>query len=241
MSRPARSFAGFVCIVLLCCDVLSGGDWPGCMWTSQRCSNMILADGKKVELATFGCEIEWFGKLYVSQVTTNATSLRDVKCLFVLLRLAVPRPKFAALIDPFLTFRPSQYPEHVEILRLRYGRIGAMLEWIDLYCWFAQPIFNTFVKSAQLMWPFIPFCGGTSESARDKAFSIVVVPGRTPPRYYRCARKIDKLFPVVRKGVTVQLKVYLVFRIVGRWCVTQLSNWPDFGTPKVEDGLRISK
>ena len=159
----------------------------------------------------------------------------------IVMRLAVPRPKFAALIDPFLTFRPSQYPEHVEILRLRYGRIGAMLEWIDLYCWFAQPIFNTFVKSAQLMWPFILFYGGTSESARDKAFSIVVVPGRTPPRYYRCARKIDMLFPVVRKGVTVQLKVYLVFRIVGRWCVTQLSNWPDFGTPKVEDGLRISK
>ena len=39
----------------------------------QSTAEAILADGKKVELATFGCEIEWFGKSYVSQVTTNAS------------------------------------------------------------------------------------------------------------------------------------------------------------------------
>lgn len=39
----------------------------------QSTAEAILADGKKVELATFGCSIEWFGKTYVTQVTTNAS------------------------------------------------------------------------------------------------------------------------------------------------------------------------
>ncbi len=39
----------------------------------QSTAEAILADGQKVELATFGCEIDWFGKSYVSQVTTNAS------------------------------------------------------------------------------------------------------------------------------------------------------------------------
>jgi clan AA aspartic protease len=43
------------------------------MLPQQSTAEAILADGKKVELATFGCEIDWFGKSYVSQVTTNAS------------------------------------------------------------------------------------------------------------------------------------------------------------------------
>ena len=39
----------------------------------QSTAEAILADGKKVELATFGCAIEWFGKTYVTQVTSNAS------------------------------------------------------------------------------------------------------------------------------------------------------------------------
>ncbi len=43
------------------------------MLPQQSTAEAILADGKKVELATFGCGIEWFGKSYVTQVTTNAS------------------------------------------------------------------------------------------------------------------------------------------------------------------------
>jgi len=39
----------------------------------QSTAEAILADGKKVELATFGCGIEWFGNSYVTQITTNAS------------------------------------------------------------------------------------------------------------------------------------------------------------------------
>ena len=39
----------------------------------QSTAEAILADGRKVELATFGCRVEWFGKTYVTQVTTNAS------------------------------------------------------------------------------------------------------------------------------------------------------------------------
>ena len=39
----------------------------------QSTAEAILADGKKVELATFGCEISWFDKSYVSQVTQSAS------------------------------------------------------------------------------------------------------------------------------------------------------------------------
>ncbi len=39
----------------------------------QSTAEAILADGKKVELATFGSSIKWFGKTYVTQVTTNVS------------------------------------------------------------------------------------------------------------------------------------------------------------------------
>ena len=39
----------------------------------QSTAEAILAGGKKVELATFGCDIEWFGKSYVTQITTNTS------------------------------------------------------------------------------------------------------------------------------------------------------------------------
>ena len=39
----------------------------------QSTAEAILADGKKVELATFGCGVEWFGKSYTTQVTSNAS------------------------------------------------------------------------------------------------------------------------------------------------------------------------
>lgn len=39
----------------------------------QSTAEAILADGRKVELATFGCSIDWFGKSYVTQATTSSS------------------------------------------------------------------------------------------------------------------------------------------------------------------------
>lgn len=37
----------------------------------ESTAEAILADGNKVELETFGCAVEWFGKVYDTQVVTS--------------------------------------------------------------------------------------------------------------------------------------------------------------------------
>jgi clan AA aspartic protease len=37
----------------------------------ESSAEAILADGYKVDLETFGCSVEWFGKHYDTQVVTN--------------------------------------------------------------------------------------------------------------------------------------------------------------------------
>ena len=39
----------------------------------QSTADAILADGRRVQLATFGCSISWFGKSCVTQVTTSSS------------------------------------------------------------------------------------------------------------------------------------------------------------------------
>ena len=39
--------------------------------TMESSAEAILADGRKVELETFACRIEWFGTIYDTQVVLN--------------------------------------------------------------------------------------------------------------------------------------------------------------------------
>ena len=43
------------------------------MLPQQSTTDAILADGRRVELASFGCALDWFGKFYTTQVTTNSS------------------------------------------------------------------------------------------------------------------------------------------------------------------------
>lgn len=37
----------------------------------QACAEAILADGRTVELETFGCFLDWFGKTYETQIAAS--------------------------------------------------------------------------------------------------------------------------------------------------------------------------